>query len=115
MSVVSVRVSELRKRGIQNFEEWFGLPNTLYIGRQVQYVPATFTSKWSNPYSVSQYPNGEALRKYELYIRNRPDLINSLHELKNLELGCWCVNSSTIGREVCHGQILHRLMKEFNI
>jgi hypothetical protein len=115
MSVVSVRVSELRKRGLQSFEDWLTLPNSLYIGRKVQYVAGTYASKWGNPYIASKHPNGEALKLYESYVRGRKDLINSLHELHGQELGCWCVNDPPNHTpEICHGQVLLRLMREFN-
>ena len=43
---------------------------------------------------------------YEEYVRNNSFLMNSLSELKNKNLGCWCHPNS------CHGDVLVKLYKE---
>lgn len=71
----------------------------IYIGRP---------SKWGNPYShkdgtLAEFKTGsrkEAIAKYEEYLLNNEDLMNSLHELKGKNLGCWCKPKG------CHGDIL---------
>lgn len=78
----------------------------VYIGRG---------SKWGNPYThmkgktKAQFFVGsrdEAVEKYEEWIKQQPDLLSSLHELKNKRLGCYCAPSR------CHGDILVKLVEE---
>ena len=78
----------------------------LYIGRELNYPKAKFNrSKWANPFSVKRYGREEALRLYKEYVRNTPDLYNSLPELEGKILGCWCKPES------CHGDILFELLE----
>ena len=79
----------------------------VYIGRG---------SKWGNPYThikgktKAQFLVGsreEAVEKYEEWIRQQPNLLNSLHELKGKRLGCFCVP------HLCHGDVLVELIEEF--
>lgn len=102
-TVVSVKIAELRKRGINSFKEWESRPNTVYIGRQNHYVGAK-KSKWANPYAVKKYGLDQCLIMYEDYIRSTPELMNSLEELRGKELGCWC------SPQPCHGNILVKLL-----
>lgn len=104
-TIVNIRKAELQKRGICDFKEWNKSPNTLYIGRYVEYVKAN-KSKWSNPFSVAEYGRDECLVLYETYIRDTPKLYDNLHELQDKELGCWCKP------EECHGDVLIRLLDE---
>ena len=61
-------------------------------------------SKWHNPYTVSACGSvEEAVRRYEVYIRQQPHLMADLHELKGKRLGCWCKPGP------CHGDVLARL------
>jgi hypothetical protein len=78
----------------------------VYIGRP---------SKWGNPYSegTSRYAKfrvasrEEAIRKYEEYIRSRPDLMLAAKRyLKGKVLGCWCSPLP------CHGDVLARIAEE---
>lgn len=69
-----------------------------YIGRPL---------KWGNPFIIG--PDGtreEVIRKYEDWIRGKPELMASLHELKGKILGCWCRPKR------CHGDILIKLIQE---
>lgn len=105
-TICNISVKHLRKRQIQNFIEWASMPNSLYIGRDVQfYVPGTVASKWRNPYSVKKYGLKTALKMYRDHVINS-DLYNCLEELENKELGCWCKPNQ------CHGDILIELYKE---
>ena len=73
----------------------------IYIGRP---------SKWGNPYShkndtIAEFKvdtRQESIKKYEEYLLNNKELMNSLHELKYKTLGCWCYPLS------CHGDILKK-------
>jgi hypothetical protein len=70
----------------------------VYIGRP---------SKWGNPFLLgADGTRPEVIAKYEAYIRNRPDLLAALPELKGKALVCWC------HPKPCHGGVLVRLLDE---
>lgn len=77
----------------------------IYIGRP---------SKWGNPFShkdgtLAKYKVStvnEAIQKYEEFIRSNEVLMNSISELKDVTLGCWCHPNP------CHGDVLIKLVKE---
>lgn len=105
--VVNIRKKELNKRGYKDFNDWNRLDNSVYIGRNMTfYVDGTEKSKWCNPFSVKKYGRDKCLELYENYVRNNAELMNSLEELRNKELGCWC------HPEPCHGDILVKLLEE---
>lgn len=82
----------------------------IYIGRP---------SKWGNPFThlnkttkakFKVKTREEAIKKYEEWILNQPELLKDLHELKGKTLGCWCKPKS------CHGDILVELIEnKYNI
>lgn len=66
----------------------------VYIGRG---------SKWGNPFSMMNYSREERDRVCDLYIDwfwNQQNLIDSLPELKDRVLGCYCKPKR------CHGDFL---------
>jgi len=77
-------------------------PYDIYIGRG---------SKWGNPFSHKEdtlakfqvESRKEAIEKYEEWIKTQPHLMESLCELKDKTLGCWCKPQS------CHGDVLKKL------
>ena len=77
----------------------------VYIGRP---------SKWGNLFSHKKgtaakfivKTREEAVRKYEEWIRQQPELMAALHELRGKVLGCWCKPAA------CHGDVLVKLVKE---
>jgi len=80
----------------------------IYIGRG---------SKWGNPYThmkgktKAEFLVGsreEAIEKYEEWIRQQPNLLADLHELKNKRLGCFCRPHH------CHGDVLVELIEEMD-
>lgn len=74
-------------------------PYDVYIGRP---------SIWGNPYKIGEDgTREEVIEKYELYLRNNPDLLKRLPELSGKVLGCWCSPNLP-----CHGEILIKLIKE---
>ena len=73
------------------------------------YVKCATKSKWANPFTSSKYGLEKCLERYEEYIRNNKELMDSLPELKDKILGCWCKPKS------CHGDILIKLLKEKKI
>lgn len=67
----------------------------VYVGRP---------SKWGNPFIIGRDgTREEVIEKYEDYLKSRPDLLNALHELKGLDLVCWCAPKA------CHAHILLKL------
>ena len=74
----------------------------VYIGRQISRggwdLPA---SKWANPFTVAACGTAaEAVRRYEAYVRGKPELMASVRELRGKVLGCWCKPGP------CHGDVL---------
>lgn len=68
----------------------------VYIGRP---------SKWGNPFKIGRDgTRREVIQKYENYILQNEELMNSLHELEGKVLGCWCKPKS------CHGDVLLKLV-----
>jgi len=117
-TVINVKKSELPLE-YDNLLEWLKDDSHVYIGRNMSfYVDGAFASKWANPFRVKKaektYKNGkyytltESLRLYEDHIRNTPKLWNALPELRGKTLGCWCKPND------CHGDILIRLLLEFD-
>lgn len=73
----------------------------IYIGRG---------SKWGNPFLIGKDGDREeVIEKYESWIRNQPELLNSLHEIENKRLGCFCRPKH------CHGDVLIKLLEEKKI
>lgn len=67
----------------------------VYIGRP---------SKWGNPFVIGRNGSREdVIEKYRKYLLSSPDLLNSLHELKDKTLGCWC------SPRACHGDVLKEI------
>jgi len=75
-------------------------------------------SKYHNPFKLKEYiekygkelGTDKCLEDYETYIRNKPDLLETMIEdLDGKVLGCWCVKK---GNEKCHGHVLIKLMEE---
>jgi len=68
-------------------------------------------SKWGNPYSHLDFSTAEfkvksveeAVQKFEEYLLNNSDLMNSLSELKYKTLGCVCKTNG-----LCHGKVLKK-------
>lgn len=83
-----------------------GTKYDVYIGRHKDPV----IGKWGNPYShrgdtLAQFKTAtrkEAIDMYEKYLLCDLELLNSLHELKWMVLGCWC------DPKACHGHVLKK-------
>ena len=66
------------------------------------------TTKWGNPFKVGvDGTQDEVIKKHLIWIKTKPHLMNSLHELKGKRLGCWCAPLP------CHGDNLIKLLEEF--
>jgi hypothetical protein len=98
----------------------------VYIGRSVVGTEFTEDSKWANPFRAKQYADrSQCLRDYEGYIRNKIEEDPAKYDLRELvgkRLGCWCTFCDNVFEQinlqrydVCHGQILRKLMHEFGI
>ena len=67
-------------------------------------------SKWGNPFQIGRDGDREqVIRKYEVHIRRRPDLLAALPELAGKRLGCHCKPKA------CHGDVLVKLLRELNL
>lgn len=77
----------------------------VYIGRKCTMGGWNLPeSKWANPFSIKECGSAkEAVRRYDEYIRQNPELLKALPELKGKRLGCWCSPNP------CHGDVLVRL------
>lgn len=79
-------------------------PYDVYIGRE---MPGLAASPWANPFHIG--PDGtrdQVIARYGEWVREQPDLMARLPELKDKVLGCWCFPLA------CHGQVLLELLKE---
>ena len=116
--VKNVKVKNIRPE-FNNLKEWMNNKNNEYIGRKgVVFInKERFPKKdsiWANPFKLNKDGSREEiLIKYETYIRDRLNndniLKDNLLNLKNKNLGCWCYP------ELCHGNILLKLIEEYSI
>lgn len=72
--------------------------NDLYIGRP---------SKWGNPFVIGRDGDrDEVVRKYAEWVIEQPLLMESLRELQDKNLVCWCAPLA------CHGHVLQILCED---
>lgn len=67
-------------------------------------------TRWANPYRPAQRSweaNAVAVERYETWIRNQPDLLAHLDELRGYDLACWCPSDLP-----CHADVLLKLLDE---
>ena len=86
----------------------------IYIGR----LPGNEYNKWAYPKELrDQFPEDttrqEIIDAYEEYLLSNKDLMNDLHELKYLKIGCWCKNKKPSNGgpatgKTCHGDVLKK-------
>lgn len=70
----------------------------VYIGRG---------SKWGNPFMIGvDGDRKNVIEKYYSYIKNKPELLECLDELKDKTLGCYCKPQD------CHGDVLVELIHQ---
>ncbi|GAA5666115.1 hypothetical protein Brsp07_04624 [Brucella sp. NBRC 14130] len=70
----------------------------VYIGRP---------SKWGNPFVIGRDGDRDTvIAKYRRWIRTKPELMASLHELRGRDLVCFCAP------QPCHGDVLLALVEE---
>jgi len=69
-------------------------------------------SLWCNDFRIGSWHNSEVItQKYEEYVRNSPELFDSLDDLTGKVLGCWC-KRATEAKKTCHGEVLIKLWKD---
>lgn len=80
------------------------------------YIGRGMGSLWGNPFTWKTgtqadflVPKDECLTRYEAWIRQQPDLMAKLPDLRGRILGCFCKPAP------CHGDILVRLIEELDI
>jgi hypothetical protein len=88
-------------------------PFDIYIGR----MQGGRYNKWAYPKELREsFPKGTPRKKivdaYEEYLLSNEELMNSLCELKDKVLGCWCKNEGGGGGKSCHGDILAKWVKK---
>jgi hypothetical protein len=82
-------------------------PDAVYIGRAVRWYRLPPTSKWANPFPVKLETDREdIIATYERWLQSQHHLMGALHELRGLDLVCWCAPLP------CHGDVLLRLANE---
>lgn len=84
----------------------------IYIGR----LAGGKFNKWAYPKELRErFPEGTPRKviidAYEEYLLDNQELMNSLCELKDKILGCWCKNLGGGGKS-CHGDILVKWVKK---
>lgn len=75
---------------------------------------------WGNPFSHLKNTSAlfrvknrtEAVEKHMEWIKEQPELMSKLHELKGKKLGCVCVDKN--GNGLCHGKNLVKLIEELD-
>ena len=85
-----------------NITNWIKEPNHIYIGRRHKELRP---SKWRNPYKIQGRNRGRSkvVRLFVKHLQKNQTLVNSIWELKDKVLGCWCAP------RLCHAQVLHHL------
>jgi hypothetical protein len=73
-------------------------------------MPGKAGSPFANPFKIGvDGTRDEVIKKYEDYIRSRPDLLELIPSLEGKVLGCWCKPKR------CHGDVLVKLINELKI
>jgi hypothetical protein len=107
MNGTRIHIPTARKNG-EPYEE----PHVVYIGGRFKRGPYNFAaSAWHNPYNRAfrhgEISRDEAVALYREHILDSEELLSRLDELEGRVLGCWCKPE-----ELCHGDVLLRLLEE---
>lgn len=87
-------------------------PFDTYIGRANKDLPK---SKWANPWVIGRDgTREEVIDAYEQWVRQKPELMAALPELKDKVMGCWCKTEANSDIP-CHGDVLLKLLREMGI
>ena len=136
MSVVNIRLSQLRKKGYKNLEEWLlSSSNHMYVGRNLEHYlkrsPILHTQgntsidrrkrrrllkaiaqccRWANPFKIDAKKNVTRQRSIQLFEEHaRRHLVEYVEDLcvDEKEFGCWCWPLD------CHADTLSQFHREF--
>lgn len=79
------------------------LDNVIYVGRACKKGKWNLEeSKWHNPFVLKKDGfRKDIISKFKSYILHKPELLNSVHELKGKTLACWCGDDQD-----CHTDVL---------
>lgn len=125
-TVCNCKVKFIRPKGYRDLSDWMSHSDNIYIGRKgIVFITNQFGNKerypkqdsyFANPYKVGKDGSiKEVLEKYCQYIKDKPDFYQKLLELKNKNLGCWCIETNQSSPMICHGQVLLYTMNCFGI
>jgi hypothetical protein len=67
-------------------------------------IVVTRGTRWGNPFKVDEHGRDAAVRLYEAWLLQQPDLLDALPDLRGRRLACWCRLN-----EPCHADVLARL------
>lgn len=83
----------------------------IYIGRGKCPKTGKF-SKWKNPFPISSTKTREdVVNDYRNWIVTQPKLMNSLYELYDKRIACWCKQNPD-DHIACHGDVLKELVEK---
>lgn len=110
---VSVKISELRKNGYNNIEDWINTKGNIYVGRKGRlFIHDGKGGKryYTYPQSKFHRPTRIHAKNYVKYLYNS-GLIHDLEELRGKNLGCFCIkHRDSEGNAICHAQMLADLV-----
>lgn len=91
-----------------SFAELIEVPTVVHVRDRIGYdVYIGRPSKWGNPFHIGRGGDRSAvIAKYRTWIRQQPQLLAALEELRGKALGCYCAPSP------CHGDVLVDLVCE---
>lgn len=111
--LVNVKKEQLQLHyvDVKSFAAWLKRSASVYIGRNVRWVPETFDSPWGNYLRLDH----DAYIKYIL--EKKPFLLTALGSLEGKDIGCWCVHrperlDQSVHTAYCHGQAIQTLYRE---
>ena len=79
-------------------------PLVVHLKRTPYQVRIDRATKWGNPFIIGRDgTRADVIVKYEQWLRQQPELMAALTELRGKTLGCWCAP------QPCHGDVLARL------
>ena len=80
-------------------------------------------SFWCNPFTKKDGCIENICLKYYWYVRQKPEMVKRLEELRGKVLGCWCDITLDETRDVmerinkprCHAEVLMRLLYDIDV
>ena len=128
INVQCVKVSELRKKGYNNLDQWMCDENNIYVGRRgrifIHFKDENGeknkryfgyeSSQFANPFTLKKYTLSVSLMKYEEYLREKIE--NSeidINICSGKTIGCFCKMSEDLDCLDCHTKIIYKLYNEY--